>query len=67
MVSFQYRAGSFLVSVCLCQACYFILKDIGEPFDEYQREDVVLEFRCVLFAANGAGGFPKKAFHRLRV
>jgi len=42
--------------------CWRVIKDIGEPFEDDQRQDVVLVFRSVERSPKDAGGFPEPIF-----
>ena len=42
----------------------FIFKHVGKPFDENERQNVILEFWRIFFATNLASRIPKHLLHR---
>ena len=56
--------GGFLAAELVAEAFQFVLKDIGESLEEEERQQVVLELRRILLAANGAGRIPEHLLHR---
>src|SRR5206468_1773804 len=64
MICFENFQRGFLCPVSFCQSRNFIFEHIGEPFDEDKRQNVILEFWRVFFAANLAGGVPQHLLHR---
>ena len=55
----------FPVSEFLGQTFDLVVEDIREALEEEERQQVVLELRCVLLAADGAGSVPQHLLHGL--
>src|SRR3990172_5755026 len=67
VVSCSPRVFGLLLSINLGQSDHFVFKDIREPLDKDQRQDVVFEFRRILLTTDGTGRLPEKTFHGFRV
>ena len=65
MVGLGDLQGDVAVAVLLGQTVDLVVEDVGEALQEQQRQQVVLELRRVLLAADRAGRVPEHLLHGL--
>ena len=65
MVALGYLPGEPPVAKLLGQPVNLIVKDVGQPLEEQQRQQVVLELGRVPRPPDGTGRVPKHLLHRL--
>ncbi len=66
VVAFGDLLCDFSVADLLGQPVDLVVEDIREPLEKEEGQQVVLEFRSILFPADGAGRVPQHLFHGLR-